>query len=35
MDRLADALGLDPLEIRRRNALEPGDPMATSGQIVE
>jgi CO/xanthine dehydrogenase Mo-binding subunit len=35
MDRLAEALGLDPLEVRRRNALEAGDPMATSGQIVE
>lgn len=35
MDRIAEALGLDPLEVRRRNALESGDPMATSGQIVE
>ncbi len=35
MDRLAEALGLHPLEIRRRNALLPGDPMATSGQVVE
>lgn len=35
MDRLADALGLDPLELRRRNALGPGDAMATSGQIIE
>ena len=35
MDRLAESLGLDPLEVRRRNALEAGDPMATSGQIVE
>ena len=35
MDRLAEALGLHPLEVRRRNALESGDPMATSGQIVE
>ena len=35
MDRLADALGLHPLEVRRRNALGPGDPLATSGQIVE
>jgi xanthine dehydrogenase D subunit len=35
MDRLAATLGLDPLEVRRRNALEAGDPMATSGQIVE
>ena len=35
MDRLAEALGLHPLEVRRRNALGPGDPLATSGQIVE
>ena len=35
MDRLAEALGLHPLEVRRRNALAPGDPLATSGQIVE
>lgn len=35
MERLADALGLDPLEIRRRNALQAGDPMSTSGQIIE
>jgi CO/xanthine dehydrogenase Mo-binding subunit len=35
MDRLAEALGIHPLELRRRNALGPGDPMPTSGQIVE
>lgn len=35
MDRLASALGMDPLELRRVNALGPGDPMATSGQIIE
>ncbi len=35
MDRLAEALGLHPLEVRRRNALGPGDPLATSGQVVE
>jgi xanthine dehydrogenase D subunit len=35
MDLLAERLGLDPLEVRRRNALGPGDPVATSGQIVE
>ncbi len=35
MDRLAAALDMDPLELRRRNALAPGDPMATSGQIIE
>jgi xanthine dehydrogenase D subunit len=34
MDRLAAALGLDPVELRARNALEPGDSMPT-GQIVE
>ena len=35
MERLADALGMDPLEIRRINALRAGDPMSTSGQIIE
>ncbi len=35
MDRLAEALGVHPLEIRRRNALRSGDPMSTSGQIIE
>ncbi len=35
MDLLAEAVGLDPLEVRRRNALGPGDALATSGQIVE
>jgi len=35
MDRLAAALGMDPLEIRRRNALSEGDPLATSGQVIE
>ncbi len=34
MDRLADTLGLSPLELRRRNALGAGDQLATSGQIV-
>jgi xanthine dehydrogenase D subunit len=34
MDRLADALDMHPLDIRRINALKPGDPMATSGQII-
>ncbi|GAA3302051.1 molybdopterin-dependent oxidoreductase [Dactylosporangium vinaceum] len=33
MDRLAEALGLDPVEVRSRNALEPGDTMPT-GQVV-
>jgi xanthine dehydrogenase D subunit len=35
MDRLAAELDLDPLELRRRNALVSGDPLATSGQIIE
>ena len=35
MDRLAEALDMDPLDLRRKNALAPGDPMATSGQIIE
>ena len=35
MDKLAAALGMHPLEVRRINALEVGDPMATSGQIIE
>ncbi|RRR97706.1 xanthine dehydrogenase subunit D [Glycomyces terrestris] len=34
MDALADALGLDPLEIRRRNALAQGDQLIT-GQVVD
>uniref|UniRef100_UPI00202527CD molybdopterin cofactor-binding domain-containing protein n=1 Tax=Frankia sp. CiP1_Cm_nod1 TaxID=2897160 RepID=UPI00202527CD len=33
MDRLADALGIGPVELRRRNALEPGDVLPT-GQVV-
>lgn len=35
MDRLAKELGKDPLDLRRHNALAVGDPMATSGQIIE
>lgn len=35
MDRLADVLGMDPLELRRKNALESGDPMPTTGQVIE
>lgn len=35
MDRLAEALDMDPLELRRRNALATGDPMPTTGQIIE
>jgi len=33
MDRLAEAVGLDPLTIRERNALRPGDTTAT-GQVL-
>jgi xanthine dehydrogenase D subunit len=35
MDRLAAELGLDPLELRRRNALATGDRMPTTGQLIE
>ncbi|MEE9206514.1 MAG: molybdopterin cofactor-binding domain-containing protein, partial [Acidimicrobiia bacterium] len=35
MDRLADAVGIGPLEVRRRNALVVGDPLNTSGQTIE
>jgi len=35
MDRLAGKLGLDPLELRRRNALATGDRMPTTGQLIE
>ncbi|MCJ7781690.1 MAG: molybdopterin-dependent oxidoreductase, partial [Acidimicrobiia bacterium] len=34
MDRLAEALDMDPLELRRRNVLSAGDRLATSGQII-
>jgi CO/xanthine dehydrogenase Mo-binding subunit len=33
MDRVAEALGLDPARLRDRNALRPGDTMAT-GQVL-
>jgi CO/xanthine dehydrogenase Mo-binding subunit len=33
MDRVADALSLDPVHLRERNALRPGDAMAT-GQVL-
>jgi CO/xanthine dehydrogenase Mo-binding subunit len=33
MDRIADALAMDPVELRRRNALSPGDRTAT-GQVL-
>jgi CO/xanthine dehydrogenase Mo-binding subunit len=35
MDRLAVELEIDPLEIRRRNALRTGDALATTGQVIE
>ena len=35
MDRLAEALGMDPLELRELNALGTGDPMPTTGQVIE
>ena len=35
MDKLAAALGIDPLEMRRRNALATGDVMPTTGQLIE
>jgi xanthine dehydrogenase D subunit len=35
MDKLASILGIDPLEIRRRNALATGDVLATTGQRIE
>ena len=33
MDRLADALGMDPVELRLANALEPGDRIITGQRI--
>ncbi|MFP3914480.1 MAG: xanthine dehydrogenase family protein molybdopterin-binding subunit [Actinomycetota bacterium] len=35
MDRLATELGMDPLELRRRNALATGDRLPTTGQLIE
>lgn len=35
MDKLASAIGIGPLDIRRINAIEAGDPLATTGQIIE
>ncbi len=35
MDKLADALGMDRMQLRRLNALGPGDPLPTTGQIIE
>lgn len=34
MDRLAQAVGIHPLEVRRRNALAAGDRLNTSGQLI-
>jgi CO/xanthine dehydrogenase Mo-binding subunit len=34
MDRLAEALGMDPVELRLQNALAPGDAIVT-GQVIE
>ncbi len=34
MDKLAAELGMDPLDLRLRNALAPGLPMATTGQVI-
>jgi xanthine dehydrogenase D subunit len=35
MDRLADALSMDPLHLREINALGTGDPMPTTGQVIQ
>ena len=35
MDRIAAELGIDPLELRLRNAIGQGDRLATTGQLVE
>jgi xanthine dehydrogenase D subunit len=35
MDRLADALGIDPVELRLRNALRQGDRLPTTGQRID
>ena len=35
MDRIAEALGLDPVELRRMNALRPGDTTATGQTLRE
>jgi len=35
MDRLAAALDMDPIDLRRRNALVGGDSMPTTGQTIE
>ena len=35
MDRLASALGMDPIELRIQNALDHGDRISTTGQVIE
>jgi len=35
MDRVAEAVGLDPVRLRERNALRPGDTMATGQRLGE
>jgi CO/xanthine dehydrogenase Mo-binding subunit len=35
MDLLAAALGMDPIELRLRNALRTGDALPTTGQVIE
>ncbi len=35
MDRLAGALDMSPLELRTLNALQRGDPMPTTGQVID
>jgi xanthine dehydrogenase D subunit len=35
MDKLASSLGIDPLDLRRHNALATGDRMPTTGQLIE
>jgi CO/xanthine dehydrogenase Mo-binding subunit len=33
IERLADAIGMDSVELRERNALRPGDPTITGGRV--
>jgi len=35
MDRIADALGLDPADVRRRNLLRDGDALATGQRVAD
>ena len=34
MDRLAAALGMDPVELRMRNAMATGDDRLVTGQVI-